>query len=468
MTPDAPDNLSTDSNSATSRLGSNSRPEAGATNNLPRLPRVSTPPELITPANDPNHGRNFILVSLYQIILRIGWIFKTESIIMPAVLDVIGGAGWLRGCLPMLNRFGQSIPPLLVSDVVRDSPRKKIGLAITTMVMACCFLALSLIWAITGGEKSWWLPAVFLAIYGIFFSATGINLLLFNTISGKLIKFNFRGRLALVSTVIGATSAVICAWSLLRIWLAGGGPAFTTGGANFTMIFGFTGCAFVLAALVSLTFREPVDSSSHAKRSSMDLLRSSISTIARDHNFRTLTIIGALFGMSLTLFPHYQALARGRLSLGLTALIPWVIAQNIGAALFSIPAGWIADRFGNRLVLRTIMLGLCVAPILSLVLARMGDAGQPWFTAVFCLLGLTPVTFRILNNYTLEVTHTGEHPRYLSTLSLAMAGPAILTSAFFGALIDWVSFEFVFGIVVVCVFCGWLLTFRLEEPRHVK
>ena len=200
----------------------------------------------------------------------------------------------------------------------------------------------------------------------------------------------------------------------------------------------------------------------------MALFRSSVSTIARDHNFRTLTIIGALFGMSLTLFPHYQALARGRLSLGLTALIPWLIAQNIGAACFSIPAGWIADRFGNRLVLRMIMLGLCMAPILSLVLARMGDAGQPWFAAVFFLLGLTPVTFRILNNYTLEVTHTNEHPRYLSTLSLAMAGPAILTSAFFGALIDWVSFEFVFGIVVVCVFCGWLLTFRLEEPRHVS
>ena len=468
MTFEAPENLSTDLASATSLRGIALPPGTDSGTGSRQLPRPSTLPTTVTPENDPNHRSNFIRVSMYQIMLRIGWIFKTESIIMPAVLDVIGGAGWLRGCLPMLNRFGQSIPPLLVSDVVRNSPRKKIGLAMTTAIMGSCFLALSLIWALTGGQKSWWLPVIFLAIYGIFFSATGINLLFFNTISGKLIKFNFRGRLALVSTVIGATSAVICAWSLLRIWLAGSGTAAAGGGANFTMIFGFTGCAFILAALISLTFQEAVDSDSRAKRSSMALLRSSVSTIARDHNFRTLTIIGALFGMSLTLFPHYQALARGRLSLGLTALIPWVIAQNIGAALFSIPAGWIADRFGNRLVLRMVMLGLCMAPILSLVLARLGDAGQPWFNVVFCLLGLTPVTFRILNNYTLEVTHNSEHPRYLSTLSLAMAGPAILTSAFFGALIDWVSFEFVFGIVVVCVFCGWLLTFRLEEPRHVS
>ncbi len=462
MTLEDPENLSATVASAPSDRGPNIASRSR------RLSESKVAPGTVTPEHDPNHGRNFTLVSFYQVILRIGWIFKTESIIMPAVLDVIGGAGWLRGCLPMLNRFGQSIPPLLVSDVVRNSPRKKIGLSMTTLLMGVCFLALALIWAVTGGQKSWWLPVVFLVIYGVFFSATGMNQLFLNTISGKLIKFDFRGRLALVSTVIGSTLAVISAWYLLRIWLGGTNSTAEGGAANFTMIFAFTGCAFVLAAVVSLTFKEPVDSESRKKRSGVALLRSSVSTIANDHNFRTLTIIGALFGMSLTLFPHYQALARGRLSLGLTALIPWVIAQNIGAALFSIPAGWIADRFGNRLVLRMAMLGLCLAPILSLILARLGDAGQPWFTAVFCLLGLTPVTFRILNNYTLEVTHTSEHPRYLSTLSLVMAGPAILTSAFFGALIDWVSFEFVFGIVVICVFCGWLLTFRLEEPRHVN
>ena len=214
-----------------------------------RLSGPRSMPETVTPEHDPNHGRNFLLVSLYQVILRIGWIFKTESIIMPAVLDVIGGAGWLRGCLPMLNRFGQSIPPLLVSDIVRNSPRKKNGLSMTTLLMGACFLTLALIWAVTGGQKSWWLPAVFLLIYGIFFSATGMNQLFLNTISGKLIKFDFRGRLALVSTVIGSTLAVISAWYLLRIWLGGASSATDGGTANFTMIFAFTGCAFCIGGI---------------------------------------------------------------------------------------------------------------------------------------------------------------------------------------------------------------------------
>ena len=45
----------------------------------------------------PHHAHNFRLAVLYMVFMRTGWIFKTESIIMPAVLDVIGGAGWCEG-----------------------------------------------------------------------------------------------------------------------------------------------------------------------------------------------------------------------------------------------------------------------------------------------------------------------------------------------------------------------------------
>ena len=415
--------------------------------------------------DDRIHSKNFGLAVLYMVFMRTGWIFKTESIIMPAVLDVIGGSGWLRGCLPMLNRFGQSLPPLLASDRVRNVTYKKYGLFASTFSMGVCFLALSVLWYFTGGEKSWWLPLLFLVIYGVFFSSTGINQLLLNTVSGKLIRVDRRGRLALLGTVFGATTAVLCAWWLLGIWLVDSdGP--NGNQSNFVMIFAFTGIAFVLAAVVSIFLQEHPDHVHEKKKGVVDLFRAAASTVIQDRNFRTVALIGALFGMYLTLFPHYQRLGRDRLGLGLTALIPWVLAQNVGAAIFSIPAGWIADRFGNRLVLRMMMLILCIAPMMALVLARLGDAGQPWFTVVFCLLGLTPVTMRILNNYTLELTGNRDHPRYLSTLSIAMAVPPVLLSPLFGALIDWVSFEFVFWIVVICVFCGWILTFRIDEPRH--
>ena len=111
------------------------------------------------------------------------------------------------------------------------------------------------------------------------------------------------------------------------------------------------------------------------------------------------------------------------------------------------------------------MLLLCIAPVMAVVIGQFENVNSGWFTAVFCLLGLTPVAMRYMSNYTLEVCSGEDHPRYLSTLGIAMATPPIFLSPLMGALVDWVSFEFVFGIVIVCIFIGWLLTFRILEPR---
>ena len=46
---------------------------------------------------------------------------------IPAFLDYIGGTPWLRGFLPMLNRFGHSVPPILFARRLKVMPRKKMG-----------------------------------------------------------------------------------------------------------------------------------------------------------------------------------------------------------------------------------------------------------------------------------------------------------------------------------------------------
>ncbi len=106
----------------------------------------------------PQAGRNFFLLALYQVIMRTGWIFKTESIIMPAVLDLMGGTAILRGFLPMLNRLGQSFPPLIAADYIRQLSYKKRMLAVCSAVMGACFVSLALIWQGSDHERSTALP----------------------------------------------------------------------------------------------------------------------------------------------------------------------------------------------------------------------------------------------------------------------------------------------------------------------
>lgn len=377
---------------------------------------------------------------------------------MPAFLDIIGGNGWLRGCLPMLNRFGSSVPPLLLSERIRNLPRKKMALAGTTFVMGLCFLLLSAIWWFTRGEFEA-MPYVFLLVYAVFFMTTGIAQLLSNTLIGKLVTATTRGRLAAVGSIIGGTIAVGCAWFLLQNWMGE-----TTG--RFDAVFGFTGIAFVIASVVALTFDEPLDNEKKEIQKSWPLLKSTFRIVTEDRNFRRLMIVASMFGMCVVLTPHYQTLARERLDVSFRSLIPWVIAQHIGASLITVPTGWMADRFGNRIVLQVLMISLCVTPVLGLILSHAGDAGRTLFPVVFFLLGLIPITVRFLTNYTLEVTDRNNHPLYLSTLGLFISLPVIASSIAFGALVDVLGFEAVFCMVLAFQLVALVMTFRLEEPRQ--
>ncbi|MEM7783524.1 MAG: MFS transporter [Planctomycetota bacterium] len=429
--------------------------------NSPNISKGTVPAK--SAGENSRQNRNFFLLIFYLVFQRIGWIFKTESIIMPAVLDFVGGAGWLRGCLPLLNRFGQSIPPLLLSDRIKHSRLKTRWLLVTTGFMATCFFVLAIVFAWEPAGSAW-MPFFFLAMYGLFFCSLGVNQLLLNTTTGKLVRFDLRGRMSLIGTVIGASVAVSAAWILLNWWLP---DSTKSEGAdpNFSAIFAVTGAGFLVAATAVFFLQEEHDHVEGKTRKLGQLFRSSIQIIKLDSNFRKLAIIAALFGMYLLIFPHYQRLARDRLNLSLSSLVPWVIAQNLGAAFFSIPGGWIADRLGNRLVLKLAMFLLCLAPITSLVIVHFDIGGWYGFTFVFWLLGLTPITIRFFNYYTLEICENSEHPRYLSTLNLAISIPPIFLGPVAGALVDQISFEAVFGFVIVTTMVGWILTFQLEEPR---
>jgi len=376
---------------------------------------------------------------------------------MPAVLDSIGGAGWLRGFLPVLNRAGQSIPPVLLARRIKVMRKKKWAMACCTFLMACSFLSLSIIWLVSGDVCHWWNPGVFLAIYALFFMSVGVNQISFVTLQGKLIRVTHRGRLLLVANVGGAACAVIFALCLLPYWLQDEG--------HFGLIFGFAGSCFALSALAAMGLSESPDNYSESPSPLRHIFRGAAQILRSDHNFRRLALVGALFGTSMMLFPHYQALGLKEMSLTLDKIMWWVVAQNIGMGLFSFPVGMLADKYGYRLVLRLAMGAICGAPLSAIALSHAGDVGTSYFFLVFVLVGLTPLTIKMLNNYTLEISEPADHPRYLSTLSLCMTTPMLL-SPLIGGLVDVVGFEAVFLAITFLMITGWLLTFGLKEPRR--
>ena len=444
---------------------------------MPRAPRKadssaplrqSAPPSTATDVPRPHEAHNFFLMVVYQVVMRTGWIFKTESSIMPAVLDAISGAGWMRGFLPLLNRFGQSVPPLMAARRVKVLRKKKHAFIATTTSMALIFAALTAIFVVPGFTRNPITPWLYLTLYALFFMAIGINALAYNTLQGKLIGVTRRGRLLMIADTVGATTAIVCAIALLPLWLR-------ETEADFQYIFGFSTALFGLATITSWLLKEVPDDHQEPPRSLWTPFVTAWQTLKADANFRRLGLVAALFSTSLVLFPHYQALAREKLGMGFDYLVWFVVAQNAGTAVFSLLTGPIADRAGNRLSLRVLTLAICAAPQLALILVLFAarNPTDPWWQTfyrysyylVFALVGMTPVAQKTLNNYTLEIAEPRDQPKYLSTLSLCMAAP-IFASPLVGWLIDMVGFAAVYHGVTAVLLAGALLSATLTEPRH--
>jgi len=408
--------------------------------------------------------RNLLVLAAYQVVLRMGWIFKTESIVIPAFLDHVvpwsGVSSVLRGCLPILNRLGHSIPPLLCSRRLKIMPLKKRALMATCLGMSASFLTLAGLYTLTGGAPRPWMPFAFLLLYATFFTCTGLNMLAFNTLQGKLVRAVRRGRLMMMATSLGAPLAIVAALALMGDWLK-------RPDGGFGLLFGFCGTVFCAASLITTLLAEPRDDFQEPRNNTWRHFTRSWQLVREDANFRRLAVVAMLFSTVLMLFPHYQALGIDELGLSLKDLMLWVVVQNAGTAIFSLVAGPLADRRGNRLVVQILILCAMATPLLATFLATLGGerATQLYFL-VFIPLGLTPVTFRTMNNYTLEICGREDHPRYVSTLNLCIAAPIVLFSPLVGLLLSLTTFEFVFllgaGVILVC----GLLSMRLIEPRH--
>ena len=407
-----------------------------------------------------NEAWNLAVLAGHIIAQRIGWVFKTESVIIPAFLDSVAGAGWMRGLLPVLNRFGQSVPPAVFAGRLRRMRRKRKAFLWCSLAMSVPFLAMSWMCYVASEGAGTWVAWTFLGLYGVYFCCIGLHQMSYGTMQGKLIRPTRRGRLLWLSSLLGSMAAVVATMMLLPQWLA-------MGGVGFAYIFGFAGVWFAISASAILALREPSDGSIDSSEVEQHFVADAWRVLRTDANFRRLAVVAAFFSVALMFFPHYQALARERLGLGGVHLMYWVVVQNVTVGLSSLLVGPLADRRGTRLTLRTLIFLLGFAPVVAVIVATWGGSfGAGTYWVVFVLVGLVPVTMRTLMNYTLEICEPAEHPRYLSTVGLCLAAPFVLSPGV-GWLIDRVGFGFVFLVGAGLIFTAAAMTWRLAEPRHV-
>ncbi len=448
------------------------------------VPAPAAPPDWPTdPQIERREPRNIGLLAAHQIVFRCGWIFKTESVIMPSFMDWVAGpgAGLLRGFLPVISRLGQSVPPVLCAGRLKSMRLKKRALAGCALAMSVPFGVLAVLCRFVEMHHARWMALVFLLLYAAFFSIYGLYQLSFGTVQGKLVRPTRRGLLLLITAFWGALPAMALAIWLMPGWLemargnsvqASAKPADSVpstiqdGGVGYSLIFGFTTVCFLLSGALVMLLAEPPDAARPGDAApELGSLADTWRALREDADLRCLVGVVMLFGAGLMVFPHYQAMARERLGLGGGHLVWWIVTQNAAVGLAGLVVGPLADRYGNRLTMRLLILGSACPPLLAVWLAGWsGQLGARLFWLVFIPMGITPLVLRTVYNYTLEICRPVDHPRYLSTVSLCLAMPLLL-SPLVGWLVDVVGYEVVFLAAAGLVVLGGLLTFRLDEPR---
>ena len=400
---------------------------------------------------------NFATFAANQILMRMGWVFKTESVIVPAYLDTLSKSDVLRGLLPVSFRLVQSLAQFFLAQRVSQTPFKQ---PLCTTSIFGMMASWSVIAVLAGVAR---LPVsitvvLFLAAYTLQCFFYGYYRLTGGTLQGKLIPVEKRGSFVAYGNAIGSILAIAVACRFMYEWLGGETP-------RYAAVFGGAAVCYGVAAIVTFYFVES-PSPRQESRPPLQSLREGLQILRSDRDFLKFAVVAVLYFLSWPLFPHYTVFGKRVLGVESSHFVVWIIVTNLVAALGFWLVGGIADRRGNRLVLRILLfLGACT-PLAAVGISRLAF-GAKLYWIIYALLGMIPVMVRFVENYTLEISTEKKHPQYLSVVSLLEAC-SLLASPLVGLLISKFSFEPVFlgGGALIATAC--LLTFWLVEPRSNK
>ena len=414
--------------------------------------------------SQPHEKHNFTVFVVNQVLGRIGWIFKNETVIIPRFFDFHSSLGVMRGLLPLIIGVGQSLPQFLIAYPVSKMTRKKGVFTLSAFGIAIPWFILAVIleWTNYAGPV---VIGFFLVSHSLSWLMQGCNGLAVGVLQGKLIRIDQRGRLLAYDNSIGCLLAIAAFWLVMPHWLR-------EGNTNYAWIFGTAGCFFGLSACASFYFRETPDwyswdsADSSASPTLSKFLGSGLMLIRYDRNIQLLAIIIVLFYFARVLVPHYTVFGMRRLGLASENFFTIITVQNIANALGYWAIGNIADRRGNRIVLRMVIFIGAFAPFVAIVISRLPNgADLYWF--VYAFLGFFPTSYRVVMNYTLEIAPRERHAQYLGVMNLIQAC-SLIASPLIGLLIDGFSFEPVFISCGILALSAALLTFRMTDPRHSR
>lgn len=409
--------------------------------------------------------RNFLAFGLYSIAFNVGWLFKTESIIIASFVRILGASNLVQGLFPMVNQLGSTIPQLLMANWVEHLSHKKRLMLATFFLYFVLWFAMFLVLSFVPFEHKSVILGIFLAINTIFAFNLGCNSVVGSIIFGKVVPYNIRGKLMTFTGLAGGAAAIGCTFLIVR-------PILETGNTNplapYAILFLLCSLLFLAAWFALLFIKEPPLAGPKHRRNLLAFTRHSLRLVVHDRNFILLFLIGALVSISFGVLQFYTVYAKSQLQIA-NSMLAWYLVFQVGLTpLGSVFYGLLADRYGNRLAIRIGSAIFALTPAMAMLVGSWpGLTQRAWlYSIVYALIGFNLPVQQILTNYLLEITPLELHPNYLGVYN-ALRSITLVFPPAIGLLMDSFSFDKVFLGLAAFLALGVVLAYLLVEPRHL-
>lgn len=416
------------------------------------------------PPETPGHlRRNFTLGVVSGIAYNLYTAVVGTELVMTWFLSELTNSNLLISLLLPIELGSWFFLQLLFSGYVQGRPRT---LPLYRAMGAARLAALAvLFWAAFALEESTALLIVFFAAFTVNSVAAGVAGLPFLNVVAKTVPPTRRGMYFAWRRFAGGLLG-LCGGALVVIVLSPDFPlAFPD---NYALLFLL---GFLITTVVVIPFSlivEPAEDVISQRVNLGDQLRRAARLATRDHNYgRYLHLRVAIAAANFAL-PFYAVYARRMLSAPEGMVGIYLMGSTLVSVLSNLVLGQLADRRGNRLLVRLAALTILLPPATALIIVSLPDWGldkSAIFTLVFMFQGLHVTASGIgSSNYLLELASSVDRVLYVG-FAHGVVGLALFASPLGGAIADWLGYEELFFFSLVCGLIAVVSALRLEEPR---
>lgn len=377
---------------------------------------------------------------------------------MPAYLMLLSnGSEIVVGLGLSLQALGMTLTPFLAANLIAHRARVLPVGFVSGGLMRSTILLIALCGFFLEGQAALVGVLISLTLLGVFSGMQGV---IFNFLSSKIIPVSKRGRLTGMRNFLAGTVSAVVAW-VSGTWLLGATPDAL--GYSWTFLMGFVLTSLGLFMLIAV--REPEPPEVREKQALGESLRDVPALLRADPAFTRYFLARALATMGRMAMPFYILYAGRSIGLDGPTLGLLTFAFTISSTVSNLAWGAIADRTGFRFTF-LISLILWIAATAFLMLAE----GLVVALIVFTGIGAAIQGFQNSSqNLTLEFGERADLPARIAVANTASELAGTIGPLLGGVLAAWFGYEWVFLTSISFLLVGGLTVYRhVPEPRFTQ